>query len=241
MIIDNGIYKVGNDWDIKLDEIYNDKGYRKLCDKLEELYASDLVSPSRDDIFKAFELTSFNNVKVVILGQDPYPVIGDANGLAFSYTGNGDIPSTLKNIFKALENDYGKKRKNTDLTDWSKQGVLLLNSILTIEKGGERNSHRYLKWYRYINRIIKILSIKEEPIVFVLWGQQAMSKEKYIAPHHKIIKSYHPSNLSVTKINPNGTTFLTSQPFLKINNNLRELGYSEIDWYKGDKVKVKKR
>lgn len=245
MISINGIYKIGNDWDNILYKLYKDSKYKNLCQKLESLYSEDKVCPNKNDLYKALELTDYNEVKVVILGQDPYPHIGDANGLSFSYTGFNNIPKSLKVIFNTLKNDYNKDRINTDLSDWSKQGVLLLNTILTIEKGGKPLSHKYLGWEKIVtNEIIKSLAQRIEPIVFVLWGKRAKEKEKIILSNdlkqnHLIIKSCHPSPLSQINKDPNEVKFEDSQMFITINNYLQELEYEPIDWFLGDKIKKK--
>lgn len=243
MIHINDIYMVGNDWDEVLLKVYKDSNYKILCQRLENLYNEDKVCPDKNALYKALELTDVNAVKVVILGQDPYPTIGDANGLAFSYTGNGNIPKSLKVIFKALYNDYQINRVNTDLTDWAKQGVLLLNTILSIEKGGKILSHKYLKWENIVtNEIIRFLAQQNKPIVFVLWGSSAKGKKKIILEqdinnNHVILECCHPSPLSSIKNKDN--KFEDSNMFIRINDNLEALKYEKIDWFLGDKTSVK--
>lgn len=183
-----------------------------------------IIYPNDKDIFKAFERTEYDNIKVVILGQDPYHQPKQANGLAFSVNDNTKIPPSLKNIFKELQNDFGKKRTNGDLSDWAKQGVFLLNTSLTVLKG-QPNSMTKL-WSNYTNEIIKLLNARNTPIIFVLWGNNAKHKKKYITnPQHYIIESSHPSPLSAN------ISFFNSKPFSKINEILLSIGEKEIIWF----------
>lgn len=242
MIIKDGIFKVGNSWDDYLEPIYELEKYRDMCSKLNELYEKDQVLPSKNLIFKSLELTPYEDVKVVILGEDPYPKVGDANGLAFSYKGSKPYPKSLQNIFSALEFDYRIKRINSDLTDWAKQGVLLLNTILTIDKEGQRLSHKHIGWQSFTDYIIELISKNKEKVIFVLWGKTAATKEKIIKSYdnkHKIIKRNHPSTRSAWRKDSSGLNFINSNQFSEINNILREKGESEIDWFLGDKQKVK--
>ncbi len=181
--------------------------------------------PPKDSIFKALELTPFKKVKVVILGQDPYHGIGEANGLAFSVNKDIRIPPSLRNIYKELNEDMGIDiPKHGDLTNWSKQGVLLLNSILTVSPD-KPASHRKIGWEEYTDSIVKQINDNKQNIVFILWGKYAQEKGKYIdESKHLVIKSPHPSPFSAR------TGFFASKPFSKCNTYLRNHGTEEIDW-----------
>lgn len=178
--------------------------------------------PKKEDIFTAFDLCEYDNVKVVIFGQDPYHDEGQAHGLAFSVL-NNVAPPSLKNIFKEIESDIGKSRKNPNLSDWAKQGVLLLNNTLTV-KCHKANSHKKIGWQTFTDNVVKELNKKDNKIVFILWGNNAIEKEKIIDPKHIILKSVHPSPLSAY----NG--FFGSKVFSKTNQILKGLGYKEIKW-----------
>lgn len=178
--------------------------------------------PKKDEIFNAFKLCKYEDVKVVIFGQDPYHNIGQAHGLAFSVL-NNIAPPSLKNVFKEIYNDLGKTRTNPNLTDWAKQGVLLLNNTLTV-RCHQANSHKNIGWETFTNNVIEMLNKKEEKIVFILWGNNAISKEKLISNKHYILKSAHPSPLSAY----NG--FFGSKVFSKTNELLKKLNYKEIKW-----------
>lgn len=178
--------------------------------------------PKKEDIFTAFNLCAYDDVKVVIFGQDPYHEEGQAHGLAFSVL-NNIAPPSLKNIFKEINSDLGKTRSNPNLSDWAKQGVLLLNNTLTV-RCHQANSHKNIGWQTFTDNVIKELNKKEKPIVFILWGNNAISKEKLIDSKHFILKSAHPSPLSAY----NG--FFGSKVFSKTNNILKDLHYNEIKW-----------
>jgi uracil-DNA glycosylase len=181
--------------------------------------------PPKSQLFRSLELTPLDKVKVVILGQDPYHGIGQANGLAFSVNRGVKIPPSLRNIYKELEADIGIKAPNHgDLTEWAKQGVLLLNSILTVEKG-KPGSHKKLGWEQYTDSIIKQISDEREHIVFILWGKYAQSKEPLINnTKHLIIKSPHPSPFSARK------GFFGSKPFSRTDQYLKGNNQKEINW-----------
>lgn len=181
--------------------------------------------PKEEFVYRALELTPIDKVKVLILGQDPYHGENQANGLAFSVNKDTKLPPSLKNIYKELNSDLGiKTPTHGDLTTWAKQGVLLLNSILTVEKD-KPASHRKLGWEEYTDRIIKQISKERENIVFILWGKYAESKIDLIDTNrHLIISSPHPSPFSARK------GFFGSKPFSKTNNYLKEKGIKEIDW-----------
>jgi len=181
--------------------------------------------PSTKNIFKALELTPFNKIKVVILGQDPYHGENQANGLAFSVHKDIRIPPSLRNIYKELNTDLGIEiPKHGDLTKWALEGVLLLNSILTVEPH-KPASYRNIGWEEYTDEIIQSINNKKENVVFILWGNYAQEKGKYIdEDRHLVIKSSHPSPFSARK------GFFGSKPFSKCNNYLKERGIKEIDW-----------
>lgn len=184
----------------------------------------NVIYPSSANIYNAFKKTSYDDVKVVILGQDPYHEEGQANGLAFSVNNGVKMPPSLKNIFKELQDDIGGElRTNPDLTDWAKQGVFLLNSSLTVIEG-RPNSMADI-WNTFTDSIIKLLNSKEKPIIFVLWGKNARNKKKLIDTNkHFIIESAHPSPLSAYR------GFFGSKPFSKVNEYLISTGQVPIDW-----------
>lgn len=183
------------------------------------------IFPKGSEIFRAFELTPLNEVKVVILGQDPYHGAGQAHGLSFSVKEGVRLPPSLKNIYKELVSDLGLAMPNTgDLTPWAKQGVLLLNSVLTVEEGAAA-SHRKRGWEQFTDRVIQVLSERADPIVFILWGSFAIGKLPMIRiPPHGVLQSVHPSPLSAHG------GFWGSKPFSQANAMLRSWGKTEIDW-----------
>lgn len=189
-----------------------------------KMKSQNVIYPNSADIYNAFMKTSYDDVNVVILGQDPYHEEGQANGLAFSVNNGVKMPPSLKNIFKELQDDIdGELRTNTDLTDWAKQGVFLLNSSLTVIEG-RPNSMADI-WNTFTDSIIKLLNNKEKPIVFVLWGKNARDKKKLIDTNkHFIIESAHPSPLSAYR------GFFGSKPFSKVNEYLISAGQVPIDW-----------
>ncbi|MDX9738962.1 MAG: uracil-DNA glycosylase [Candidatus Dojkabacteria bacterium] len=193
---------------------------------IEEIaYRSNEVFPLRDNLYRAVELTPIDTVKVVIIGQDPYHGTGQANGLAFSVNKGIKIPPSLRNIYKELEDDLGiQTPKHGDLTEWAKKGVLLLNSVLTVQKDTP-GSHRALGWQEYTDSIIKELSLQKENLVFILWGKYAQQKKKLIdESKHLLIVSPHPSPFSARR------GFFGSKPFSKVNIYLREHSIPPIDW-----------
>ncbi|HCC68016.1 TPA: uracil-DNA glycosylase [Patescibacteria group bacterium] len=196
--------------------------YSKILSKIPK---DNTTYPPSDSVFRALKLTPFENIKVVILGQDPYHGKGEANGLAFSVNKNIKIPPSLKNIYKELNSDLGIKIPNHgDLSNWAKQGVLLLNSILTVE-ANKPASHRGIGWEEYTDEIIKKINDKKKNIVFILWGKYAQEKGKYINENkHLVIRSPHPSPFSAR------TGFFGSKPFSKCNMYLKENKIEEIDW-----------
>lgn len=216
---------IGNDWDQILSVIENSSGFHVFMNKIKQLYDKKVVYPEQDNIFRALKLTPYSNVKVVIVGQDPYHGEREANGLSFSVSPGIKLPPSLKNIYKELYDDLKIDRKdNGDLTDWAEEGVLLLNSVLTVEKD-KPASHRNFGWELLTDYIIKSLNEKNEPVVFILWGNFAKNKAKYITnQHHLIITSPHPSPFSARY------GFFGSKPFSKANNFLISNGISPIKW-----------
>ena len=199
------------------------KEHKLLLDNIESRITEPYY-PESSEIYKAFKLTPFDKVKVVILGQDPYHGPNQANGLAFSVNRGVKMPPSLKNIFKELRNDLGVTMPaHGDLSKWAKQGVLLLNTCLTV-KPGKPNSHNNVGWQEFIIRTIVELSSRNSNIVWVLWGNKAKEFKKFIRNHHFVIESKHPSPFSANK------GFFGSKPFSKINSMLTFLNKSEIDW-----------
>ncbi len=190
-----------------------------LCDFLCHEYEQATVFPKKENIFASLCLTDFDDVKVVILGQDPYHGEGQAHGLAFSVQ-SGAIPPSLKNIFKELKNDVGTALKiSGDLTYLARQGVLLLNTVLTVRKG-EPNSHKGKGWELFTDEIIRLLNQKDEPIVFLLWGKNAEAKKNIITSHHHVLTAPHPSPLSASK------GFFGCKHFSQVNDILK----TPIEW-----------
>lgn len=216
---------IGNDWDIKLASVWNSDGFKKFMNIIKTKYQETTCFPEYNNIFNALKLTPYKNVKVVILGQDPYHGINEAHGLSFSVQDGIAKPPSLKNIFKELYDDLNiSEPESGNLTGWAKEGVLLLNSVLTVEKD-KPASHKDLGWNLFTDHIIKLLNMKEEPIVFILWGNFARSKKIYITnKKHLIIESPHPSPFSAR----NG--FFGSKPFSKTNNFLINNNIAPINW-----------
>lgn len=195
-----------------------------IFDKLDYEYANNQVYPPRDMIFNAFELTPYDKIKVVILGQDCYHGEGQAMGLSFSVPKNIKIPPSLRNIFKEIENEYGIKRENGDLSDWAEQGVFLLNTHLTVLEGNPL-SHKKIGWEIFTDEVIKYIELNDSPIVYLLWGNEAQKKERIITnPNHIVLKSVHPSPLSASR------GFFGNNHFIGCNNYLRNNGIEEINW-----------
>ena len=216
---------VGNSWDEIMQDEYQKEYFRKIVLFINKEYKNKTIFPPKNYILRSLALTDYNNVKVVILGQDPYHGVGEANGLSFSVNKNIKLPPSLKNIYKELLNDLGiDNGNNGDLTPWANQGVLLLNSILTVEKD-KPASHKNLGWEIFTDAIIKKLNQKKEPIVFILWGNFAKSKISLITnPNHYIISSSHPSPFSCNY------GFFGSRPFSKTNEFLKKNNQIEINW-----------
>ena len=215
---------INKDWDIVLKDEFNKSYFRDLGCFIKNEYKNKIVYPKYKDIFKALKLTDYNDVSVVILGQDPYHGVNEAHGLSFSVQDGVPIPPSLRNIFKELELDLGIKKTTTDLTSWANQGVLLLNSIMTVVKDSPL-SHKARGWEIFTDKIIEKLGERQKPVVFILWGSYARSKKELIkGKNHYVIESVHPSPLSASR------GFFGSKPFSKTNNFLRKNGIKEIDW-----------
>lgn len=218
---------IGNDWDDVLKDDFSGENYAKIREFLKSEYSAHTIYPSMYDIFNAFKLTPFSKVKVVILGQDPYHGEGQAMGLSFSVPKNKELPPSLKNIYKELNDDLGVNPPDSgDLTAWAKQGVLLLNTVLTV-RAGMANSHAGKGWEILTDDVIKKISGGRKNVVFILWGNNARSKKSLIdKSKHLILESAHPSPLSAY----NG--FFNSKPFSKTNTYLSARGIEPIDWSK---------
>lgn len=218
---------IGNDWDEVLKEEFEKQYYRELKDFLKEEYADHTVYPDMHDIFNALKYTSYEDVKVVILGQDPYHEPGQAHGMAFSVKKSVQQPASLKNIFKELHDDIGvdiPPSNNGCLVPWAERGVLLLNTVLTV-RAHEANSHKGKGWENFTDAVISKLSSRERPIVFILWGRNAKSKEQLIdQDRHLVITGAHPSPLSAY----NG--FFGGRYFSRANRFLEACGEEPIDW-----------
>lgn len=216
---------INNSWDEKLKVIWESEGFHKFYDNVLALYKIKDIFPSKDNIFTALKLTSYEEVKVVIIGQDPYFNAGKAHGLSFSVPDNMPIPPSLQNIYKELESDLGiKPFSSGNLTKWAKEGVLLLNAILTVEKD-KAASHKNLGWELLTDYIIKIINLKDEPVVFILWGNFAKAKKHLITnKKHLIIESSHPSPFACR------SGFFGSKPFSKTNEFLIKNNIKPINW-----------
>lgn len=216
---------IGNDWDEILKDEYDKSYFKKMTNFLVKEYKEKTIYPKENEIFKAFRLTPYSNVKVVILGQDPYHDVGQAEGLSFSVKEGIKRPPSLINIYKELFDDLGYNIvENGSLVKWANEGVLLLNAILTVEKD-KAASHSKIGWEEFTDEVIKKVNEKETPVVFILWGSFARSKKKYITnKKHLVIESAHPSPLSAY----NG--FFGSRPFSRTNDFLVKNGIKPIDW-----------
>lgn len=217
---------LNKDWSLFLKEELESPRFEKIIHFIEtEIDSGKIIYPDLNNLFVAFNLCNLSNLKVVILGQDPYHNEGQANGLAFSIPKDMKLPPSLRNIFKELKNDLGfENSSNGDLSSWAKQGVLLLNTSLTVEKN-KANSHKKIGWQQFTDAVIEKISEMKEGIIFVLWGNEALKKEGLLDKEkHFIIKSAHPSPLSVY----NG--FWDSHPFSKINTILKLQHQLPIEW-----------
>ncbi len=216
---------IGNDWDEVLGSEFEKEYYKRLMKFLEEERQDNTIYPPEEDVFNALKFSPYNNTKVVILGQDPYHEPGQAHGLCFSVNKGVKIPPSLVNIYKEMQNDMGIIQPNHGyLADWAYQGVLLLNTVLTVRRG-EANSHKGKGWEKFTDRIVELLNQREKPMVFILWGANAKSKQALITnKDHMILSGAHPSPLSAF----NG--FFGGGYFSKANRFLELTGQEPIDW-----------
>jgi uracil-DNA glycosylase len=216
---------IGNKWDSFLSDEYKKDYFIELINFIKDEYKNKTIYPKQNEVFNAFKYTDFDNVKVVILGQDPYHGPNQAEGLSFSVSNEVLKPPSLKNIFKELESDLGIPfPEHNSLKPWAYQGVLLLNAVLTVEEH-KPTSHKDKGWEIFTDDVIKILNERKEPVVFILWGAYARNKKSLITnPNHYVIESAHPSPFSAR----NG--FFGSKPFSKTNEFLKNNGIKEIDW-----------
>ncbi len=216
---------ITNDWLEPMGEEFKKPYYKKLYEKVKEEYQTRLIFPDANDIFNAFEFTPLSKVKVVILGQDPYHDVGQAHGLCFSVKPDVKIPPSLVNIYKELHDDVGCVIPNNGyLVKWAEQGVLMLNTVLTV-RAHAANSHRGIGWEEFTDAAIRVLNEQDRPIVFILWGRPAQRKKLMLNnPMHLILESPHPSPLSAKG------GFFGSRPFSKTNAFLEKNGLEPIDW-----------
>ncbi|MCM3006626.1 uracil-DNA glycosylase [Priestia koreensis] len=214
-----------NDWAPLLEDEFQKPYYLELRKFLAEEYQTKTIYPDMYDIFNALHYTSYENTKVVILGQDPYHGPNQAHGLSFSVQPGVKTPPSLANIYKELHSEFGYEIPNNGyLVKWAKQGVLLLNTVLTVQRG-EANSHKGKGWETFTNRVIELVSQKEDPIVFMLWGKHAQEKKELIqSDKHLILESPHPSPFSANR------GFFGNQHFVKANEFLKENDREPIDW-----------
>lgn len=216
---------LGNNWDILLRDEFQKDYYLNLSKFMVSEYKTQKIYPDMNNIFNSLKLTDYKDVKIVILGQDPYHEPGQAHGLCFSVKKGVPIPPSLQNIYKEIHAELGLPiPTHGELTDWAKRGVLLMNTCLTVRKG-QANSHKGMGWEIFTDNVIKLLNARPEPIVFLLWGRNARDKAKLITnPAHLVLESAHPSPLSAY----NG--FFGNGHFKKANDFLRKSYGQEIDW-----------
>ena len=217
--------QIGNDWDALLADEFHSEYYAQIRRVLKKEYAEHEVYPPMEDIFNALRYTAYADVKAVLLGQDPYHGPGQAQGLCFSVRPGVPLPPSLQNIFTELQNDMGLPAPHSgSLIPWAKEGVLLLNTTLTVRRG-ESNSHSKIGWTHFTDAIIQKLNAHERPIVFLLWGGNARSKKKFITnPNHLVLETVHPSPLSVYQ------GFFGCRHFSQCNEFLMQHGIAPIDW-----------
>ena len=222
---DRKMAAISNDWLAPLTPEFAKPYYRELYKKVKEEYATHMIFPPSNEVFSAFELTPLADVKVVILGQDPYHNVGQAHGLCFSVKPDVEIPPSLVNIYKELHDDLGCYIPNNGyLVKWAKQGVLMLNTVLTV-RAHQANSHRGIGWEEFTNAAIRVLNEQARPIVFILWGSPAQRKKEMLNnPKHLILEAPHPSPLSAYR------GFFGSKPFSQTNAFLEKNGLTPIDW-----------
>lgn len=216
---------IGNDWDEILKDEFEKEYYKKMRNFLINEYKTKIIYPKPEEIFTAFKLTSYKDCKIILLGQDPYHGENQAHGLAFSVKEGIKLPPSLRNMYKEINNEYGyEMSKNGHLVPWAKQGILLLNTALTVI-AENANSHSKIGWEIFTDNIIEILNKREESLIFILWGSNARSKKRLIdTKKHYILEGVHPSPLSANR------GFFGCGHFKKANEILKELGKKEIDW-----------
>lgn len=216
---------IDNDWLEPLKGEFSKPYYARLYKTVKAEYEKYQIFPHSEDVFNAFHFTPLNRVKVVIIGQDPYHNVGQAHGLCFSVKPGVDIPPSLQNIYKELEDDLGYPVPNHGcLTKWAEEGVLLLNTVLTV-RAHQANSHQGIGWEIFTDRVIEILNEEERPIVFILWGKPAQRKKEMLTnPRHLILEAPHPSPLSAYR------GFFGSKPFSRTNDFLVANGLEPVDW-----------
>lgn len=217
--------KIGNDWDDILKNEFEKEYFLKMKDFLKQEYSEKIVYPPNKEIFTAFNLTPYKDIKVVILGQDPYHGPGQAHGLAFSVKKGIPLPPSLRNIYKEIKNENeGDIFNHGCLETWAEQGIFLLNATLTVREG-EANSHSKIGWTTFTDEVIKKINKKEEQVIFVLWGNNAKEKKKYITnTNHIVLEGVHPSPLSASR------GFFGCNHFKIINEILKEKGHKVIEW-----------
>lgn len=212
------------DWNPLLNDQFDQPYWQDLQAFVQAERAAHQVYPAHEDVFAALHLTPYADVRIVILGQDPYHGPGQAHGLSFSVRPGVDVPPSLRNMYKELESDLGITHPgHGNLESWARNGVLLLNSVLTV-RAHTAASHRKQGWETFTDRVISVVSEKPEPVVFILWGNFARSKAKLIADHHQIIESAHPSPLSASR------GFFGTKPYSRANDALIAVGREPVDW-----------
>lgn len=216
---------ITNDWALQLQEETRKPYYKKLYETVVKEYKTTQVFPPSRDLFKAYELCPYHKVKVVILGQDPYHNVGQAQGMSFSVPKGVPLPPSLQNIFKEIRDDLSILEPDCgDLSYWAKQGVLLLNTVLTV-RAHQAFSHRGIGWEEFTDATIRAIEEKEDPVVYILWGTPAQKKRSMIRQKKRLVLTApHPSPLSAYR------GFFGSKPFSKCNAYLRKEGVEEIDW-----------
>lgn len=218
--------QTGNEWEVLLREETEKPYFQKLCSFIEEEYRTNTIYPEQQNIFNALRYTTYSSVRCVILGQDPYHNVGQAHGLSFSVRSGIQPPPSLLNIYREIYNDLGIMNPPDygELTQWTQQGVLLLNTVLTV-RAGQAGSHRGKGWEEFTDYIIRLLNVREDPIVFLLWGAPAGKKSVLIDnPCHLVLKSAHPSPLSASR------GFFGCRHFSQANAFLKAHGLGEINW-----------
>ncbi len=224
---------LNRNWKIELKEEMEKEYFLSLMSFVNKKYSEKTIYPPKDEIFSAYNYTDFDKVKVVILGQDPYHGKGQGHGLAFSVKEGVKVPPSLRNIYKELKNEFSYRIPNNgNLLPWAKEGVFLLNSVLTVEEG-RAHSHKKIGWERFTDKTIELLSEKRESLVFILWGNAAIEKEKLINQRkHLILKGVHPSPLSASR------GFFGNNHFIKCNEYLEKKGIRKINWEIKDKGRL---